>query len=154
MSDLRKYREKRDFDKTPEPKGGKTKSAFPLFVIQKHDASHLHYDFRLEIGGTLVSWAVPKGMPKTFSNRRLAVNTENHPLAYADFEGTIPEGEYGAGEVEIYDRGTYINLSEKTMKKCLKEGKITIELKGKKMKGNYALIHMKEKNWLLIKMKK
>ena len=113
------------FDKTPEPRGGKMSDKMkesgnpagePIFVIQKHDARNLHYDLRLEINGVLVSWAVPKGPPLEAGARRLAVRTEDHPIEYAEFEGTIPEGQYGAGTVTIWDSGTYENLREKKKK--------------------------------------
>lgn len=115
------YFSKRKFNKTPEPRGGKIEDKTqepgksfrePIFVIQRHDARNLHYDLRLEINGVLVSWAVPKGPPLEPGIRRLAVRTEDHPIEYAEFEGTIPEGEYGAGTVTIWDRGTYENLRE------------------------------------------
>lgn len=158
---LKSYKEKRDFNSTPEPKP-KTKKINEIkkiFVIQKHDASKLHYDFRLEIDGVLVSWAIPKGPSLNPADKRLAVMTEDHPLEYGRFEGLIPEGNYGAGPVMIWDTGSYTNIKKidgKTisMKDCLKEGSIEIELHGKKLNGAFALIHMKGKgkNWLLIKM--
>jgi DNA ligase D-like protein (predicted 3'-phosphoesterase) len=146
------YREKRDFSKTPEP-GGRDHdldSDERIFVVQEHHASHLHYDFRLMLDGVLKSWAVPKGVPTEPKVRRLAVETEDHPLAYADFEGNIPEGEYGAGKVVIWDKGAF-ELLERT------ESKIVVGLKGKKLKGNYALVRFagKEKdakNWLIMKI--
>ena len=163
---LKEYREKRDFKKTPEPSGErKDDEKKPIFVIQKHDARNLHYDFRLQVGKVLKSWAVPKGPSADSRVKRLAVPTEDHPLDYAGFEGVIPEGEYGAGTVLIWDRGTYRNLREdkekkekKSMEESLKEGKIEVELSGKKLRGGYALIRSgwgsgKMKNWLLIKMK-
>lgn len=116
------------------------------FVIQKHKATHLHYDFRLEMDNVLKSWAVPKEPPTTSGVRRLAVQVEDHALDYIDFEGTIPEGEYGAGTVEIWDKGTYV-LKNRTDKM------IEFTLQGTKLKGNYALIHFKENNWLLIRKK-
>ncbi len=130
----------------------------PIFVIQKHDASTLHYDFRLEINGVLTSWAIPKGPSLSPKNKRLAIMTEDHPLSYANFEGVIPSGEYGAGPVLIWDRGTYKNIKQKNgktipMKKCLEEGHIEIELQGKKLQGSFAIVKFRgKKNWLLIKM--
>jgi DNA ligase D-like protein (predicted 3'-phosphoesterase) len=107
------YRDKRDFNKSPEPRGGTKKPGEqPVFVIQKHDATNLHYDFRLEIDGTLKSWSVPKGPSTDPRVKRMAIPTENHPLEYADFEGTIPEGEYGGGTVMICDRGYFENLKK------------------------------------------
>ena len=124
-----------------------------IFVVQKHYASHLYYDLRLEINNVLKSWAVPKTPPKDAAVKRLAVETEDHPLSYADFEGTIAEGLYGAGKVEIWDKGTF--RPEK-----IEEGKIVVELEGKKLKGTYVLLKLKsrdtykgEKNWLLFKKK-
>lgn len=163
---LKTYREKRDLEKTPEPSGrvkrGKKKKK-ALFVIQKHDASHLHYDFRLEIDGVLVSWAVPKGPSTDPKDKRLAIQTEDHPMAYAHFEGVIPEGNYGAGTVMVWDTGTYENIKHKNnklvnMTDCLADGQIEIVLQGKKLQGAFALIktkwHEGNKNqWLLMKMK-
>lgn len=148
------YQKKRDFSKTPEPPSGGREGKNPIFVVQRHDASHLHYDFRLEVDGTLKSWAVPKGFPKTTKDKRLAVMTEDHPLAYARFEGRIPEGEYGAGTVKITDHGTYENLKETKMATSLRQGHIEVHLLGEKYRGGYALIRMEGKKWLLIKMKK
>jgi bifunctional non-homologous end joining protein LigD len=158
---LDRYKKKRDFLKTPEPKKNKkAKSEKLIFVVQKHRAKRLHYDFRLEMGGVLKSWAVPKGPSKSPSDKRLAILTEDHPLSYADFEGTIPQGQYGAGSVEIWDSGEYENIKVDEsgklipLLKCFKSGQIEINLKGKKLNGNYALVNFKDKNWLLIKMKK
>ncbi len=158
---LAAYKKRRNFSKTKEPKAAKRKTGKkPLFVVQKHAATHLHYDFRIEMNGALKSWAVPKGPPKKIGEKHLAIETEDHPLDYAYFEGVIPEGEYGAGTVEIWDRGTFFNLkkdkqgNEIPLENSYKKGTIEIELKGKKMKGGYALIHFREKNWLLLKMKK
>ncbi|MEF8846824.1 MAG: DNA polymerase ligase N-terminal domain-containing protein [Candidatus Paceibacterota bacterium] len=141
---LEEYNSKRNFNETSEPSGGEDKE--DIFVVQEHWASSHHFDFRIEIDGVLKSWAVPKGIPEEKGTKRLAIATEDHPLDYADFEGTIPEGEYGAGEVEIFDKGDY-NLHEE------KEDKITFELKGERLKGNFALIKMKgqEDNWLIFK---
>lgn len=158
---LKTYREKRDFRKTPEPSGSKKrKGKKALFVIQKHDASRLHYDFRIEVGDALKSWAVPKGPSTDPSRKRLAVRTEDHPIEYADFEGVIPEGEYGAGTVMVWDTGTYENIKEKdgkkvSMEESLSDGHVTIRLEGKKLKGGYALIRTgkgQKARWLLIKM--
>jgi len=148
------YRKKRDFKKTTEPaviEEGDTTSN--IFVVQKHHASHLHYDFRLAIGGVLKSWAIPKGPSPNPIDKRLAVMTEDHPLAYADFEGVIPEGEYGAGKVEIWDRGTWEPISD--MQVLASERKLEFILHGKKLKGAWVLIGLKNnpKNWLLIKKK-
>ena len=118
------------------------------FVVQRHQATHLHYDFRLEMDNVLKSWAVPKEPPSQHGIRRLAVEVEDHPLSYIDFEGVIPEGMYGAGKVEIWDKGTYI-LKHRS------ENKIEFTLHGEKMSGDYVLIRFKgDKNWLLIKKSK
>lgn len=157
---LSTYRKKRDFKKTPEPKGlKKSQGKLPIFVVQKHHARSLHYDFRIEVNGVLKSWAIPKGLPKSTSEKRLAVLTEDHPLDYAKFEGKIPEGEYGAGSVKIWDKGTYVNLKKNrrgkplTVTGALRKGQLELLLKGKRYKGAYALVHFKGKNWLMIKMK-
>lgn len=159
---LKSYREKRDFRKTPEPSGKPAKrSKKPLFVIQKHQASTLHYDFRLEVEGVLKSWAVPKGPSTDPRQKRLAVPTEDHPLEYADFEGIIPEGEYGAGTVLVWDTGTYANQRKEkkkavSMEESVEEGKIEVYLEGEKIRGGYALFRTgkkSDKRWLLIKMK-
>lgn len=146
---LNEYLKKRDFKKTPEPTGSKKDDAKNLvFVVQEHDASHLHYDLRLEKDGVLKSWAVPKGVPEKQGLRRLAIQTEDHPLEYRKFQGTIPEGQYGAGTVKIWDNG---QLSIKKWE----ETKIEFKLQGKKLEGNYALVRFKrggEKNWLLMKV--
>ena len=160
---LEKYNEKRDFSKTQEPKGVKKTSKDALrFVVQKHDASRLHYDFRLEIDGVLVSWAVPKGPSANPADKRLAVQTEDHPMDYIDFEGSIPKGEYGGGTVMVWDIGTYhaegsesLASDKKIMKKQLAEGSIKVTLEGKKLKGSWHIVRMKgEKGqWLLMKSK-
>lgn len=144
---LEKYRQKRDFDKTSEPKGEEKMGEGNIYVIQKHDATHLHYDLRLEMDGVLKSWAVPKTPPTEPGIRRLAVEVEDHPIEYASFEGTIAEGEYGAGRVEIWDSGSYTLLERK-------ENKITVDIHGKRLKGIYYLIRFKDKkNWLFFKKK-
>jgi bifunctional non-homologous end joining protein LigD len=149
---LKEYARKRDFHKTPEPGATPTKQKVGhRFVIQKHDASRMHYDFRLEIGGTLKSWAVPKGVPFAHGEKHLAVHVEDHPLAYIDFEGTIPEGQYGGGTVMVWDQGTFEPLS-KTPAKDLAKGKLHFTLHGTKLKGEWYLVRLRdEKQWLLIR---
>jgi DNA ligase D-like protein (predicted 3'-phosphoesterase) len=160
---LKEYRKKRDLTKSGEPAGESTAGSGerPVYVIQKHAARTLHYDLRLEIAGVLASWAVPKGPSPDPAEKRLAIPTEDHPLAYAAFEGVIPAGEYGAGTVMVWDAGTYDNLrAEKegdgaTMEEALAEGKLEVRLKGHRLKGGYALIRtgrLAAKRWLLIKM--
>jgi len=159
---LHDYRTKRDFRKTREPEGGKRRSSGkPTFVIQKHAARSLHYDFRLEVDGVLKSWAVPKGPSTDPREKRLAVPTEDHPLEYAEFEGVIPAGEYGAGAVIVWDAGTYRNLKSDeednaSMAQALEKGHVTIWLEGKKLTGGYALIRTgrggDDRRWLLVKM--
>ncbi|PBJ14381.1 DNA ligase D [Flavobacterium sp. ACN6] len=157
---LSKYNQKRDFKQTREPKGKIEKSADELiFVVQKHAASHLHYDFRLEMNGVLKSWAVPKGPSMDPEVKRLAMMVEDHPYSYKDFEGTIPEGNYGAGNVIVWDNGTYTSdekttSDEKQLLADLKKGRLSFILKGKKLKGEFSLVklHGKQENaWLLIK---
>ena len=155
---LQEYKAKRDFRQTAEPSGGKRGGAGGRalsFVIQKHDASHLHYDFRLEMEGVLKSWAVPKGVPLKRGDRRLAVEVEDHPLEYGGFEGTIAEGNYGAGTVMVWDRGTYRTFDEDPIR-ALKDGKIHFVLEGKKLKGEWTLVRMRhaggtKPQWLLLK---
>jgi bifunctional non-homologous end joining protein LigD len=155
---LKKYRQMRDFGDTPEPAGGKPKRGKrPIFVIQKHAASHLHYDFRLEMEGVLKSWAVPKGPSYDPGTKRLAMMTEDHPYDYADFEGVIPEGNYGAGNVIIWDNGTweFIEPGDDPVK-AVKQGKLTFRMFGKKMFGEWALVRIhgrspKGNEWLLLK---
>lgn len=143
---LKKYQEKRDFSKTPEPSGRIKGEGEHRFVVHKHQATHLHYDFRLEIGGALRSWAVPKGPPLESGIRRLAVQVEDHPLDYIDFAGEIPQGEYGAGSVEIWDKGNF-ELEKETA------NKLEFSLRGKKLSGSYVLIRTDGKNWLFIRRK-
>lgn len=160
---LSEYNRKRDFKKTAEPKGKVKKAEKALhFVVQKHDASRLHYDFRLEIDGVLESWAVPKGPSANTADKRLAMHVEDHPMDYIDFEGTIPKGQYGGGTVMVWDTGTFFaegsedyKESEKILKKQLNEGNIKVVLNGEKLKGSYHLVHMKGKEnaWLLMKGK-
>ena len=143
---LKEYQEKRDFNKTPEPPlriGGEGEHRF---VVQKHQASHLHYDFRLEMEGVLRSWAVPKGPPLESGVRRLAVQVEDHPIDYIDFAGEIPQGEYGAGSVEIWDKGEF-DLEKETA------DRLEFLLRGKKLSGSYVLIRTDGKNWLFIRRK-
>jgi DNA ligase D-like protein (predicted 3'-phosphoesterase) len=155
------YRKKRDFRRSPEPRGArKRKGRQPRFVIQKHDASSLHYDFRIEAGGVLKSWAVPKGPSLDPREKRLAMPTEDHPLEYGDFEGVIPEGEYGAGTVLVWDAGTYRNLTEDDgdevpVEEALDAGHASVWLEGGKLRGGYALTRVgtdKRECWLLVKM--
>lgn len=142
---LEEYREKRDFSATPEPEGKVEETGLSRFVVQRHQATHLHYDFRLELDGVLKSWAVPKGPPEESGVRRLAVQVEDHPIDYIDFAGTIPAG-YGAGTVEIWDRGTF-QLRERA------EDKLVFTLKGQRLQGQYALIQTGDsRNWLLMKL--
>lgn len=157
---LKRYRQRRDFSKTPEPPGGGLAgSSEPIFVVQKHAARQLHYDFRLEIGGVLKSWAVPKGPSLDPRQKRLAVPTEDHPLEYAFFEGVIPPGQYGAGTVLVWDCGTFRNLTEKqgrplSLEEALSHGHLTIWLEGKKLRGAFSLTRFKTtptENWLLVK---
>jgi bifunctional non-homologous end joining protein LigD len=149
---LTEYHKKRNFGKTSEPAGDlRTEVANNIFVVQKHQASHLHYDFRLAIDGVLKSWAIPKGPSTDPKDKRLAIMTEDHPLEYANFEGTIPEGEYGAGTVEIWDHGTWEPIND--AQTGLQQRKLEFKLHGKKLKGTWVLVGFKDnkKNWLLIK---
>src|SRR5690606_36230047 len=159
------YRKKRDFKKTSEPKAGKSPDKHLLrFVVQKHDASRLHYDFRLEMGGVLKSWAVPKGPSTDPQTKRLAMEVEDHPMDYRLFEGIIPKGEYGGGTVIVWDEGTYEPIEalktkkaqEKHLLEQLDKGSLKIRLHGQKLQGEYALVKtagMVENGWLLIKHK-
>jgi bifunctional non-homologous end joining protein LigD len=155
---LREYKAKRDFRRTREP-GGKACAGGPvkglLFVVQKHAASHLHFDFRLEMQGVLKSWAVPKGFPFKRGDRRLAVEVEDHPIEYGDFEGTIPEGNYGAGTVMVWDHGTYSAYGDDPVG-SLRSGKIHFTLCGKNLIGEWTLVRMRhftgsKPQWLLLK---
>ena len=158
------YKKKRKFSETPEPEGKEKSSVSGLkFVIQKHDASHLHYDFRLEMKGVLKSWAVPKGPSLNPADKRLAMMVEDHPYDYGDFEGIIPEGNYGGGTVIVWDEGIYepmqneglgIKKQEKLLLQQLHKGDLKLNLHGKKIKGTFALFRLKsgeEKSWLLVK---
>lgn len=164
---LATYKRKRKFNQTPEPKGKPVKGKGPLhFVVQKHQASRLHYDFRLEHNGVLLSWAVPKGPSLKVADKRLAMMVEDHPVDYMKFEGIIPQGNYGAGTVMVWDFGNYLALgsksysdSEKLMKAGLHKGELKFVLNGDKLKGGFALIKLKNdkagkgNSWLLIKEK-
>jgi bifunctional non-homologous end joining protein LigD len=157
---LEDYRKKRDFSETPEPVARTRRpGARRVFVVQKHGASRLHYDFRLEVNGVLVSWAVPKGPSLNPADKRLAVMTEDHPLEYAGFEGVIPEGQYGAGTVMVWDTGTYELADRMSAKEQLLRGEIKVVLQGRKLRGGFALIRIgkrseesaQKQRWLLIK---
>ena len=161
-SKLTTYRAKRDFEKTKEPSGSTKirKAEYPRFVIQKHDARRLHYDLRLEHDGVFKSWAVTKGPSLNPKDKRLAVEVEDHPLDYGDFEGTIPEGEYGGGTVMLWDRGFWVPENGEDIDAALKKGELKFVLAGDKLKGSFVLVRMKgdkyggkRNNWLLIKHK-
>ena len=161
---LKEYRKKRDFARTPEPSGRRRRSGkAPRFVIQKHDATALHYDFRLEAAGVLKSWAVPKGPSTDPRDKRLAMPTEDHPLEYIDFEGVIPERQYGAGPVIVWDTGTYRNLTEEGGREvpvddAVAGGHVKVWLEGHKLRGGYSLRRTRigaddREKWLLVKLK-
>jgi bifunctional non-homologous end joining protein LigD len=160
---LTRYKDKRNFKSTVEPEGSKSRGGKLIFVVQKHQATHLHYDFRLEMEGVLKSWAVPKGPSTDPRVKRLALQVEDHPYAYKNFEGIIPEGNYGAGTVTIWDKGTYEPVEkikgkkeqEKFLLKQLKQGSLKFILHGEKFKGEWVLVHTKqsENSWLLIRHK-
>ena len=158
---LEEYRRKRDFEKTPEPapKPVPKKKAvdLPHFYVQRHDATRLHYDFRLEIGGVLVSWAVPKGPSLEPLSKHLAMKVEDHPLEYGTFEGNIPKGEYGGGSVMLWDTGTYELLGDGSPQEQIARGDLKFRLHGEKLKGEFAIVLMrgrgKGNEWLMIKKK-
>lgn len=159
---LDEYKKKRNFKQTTEPEGRlkKRDSDNPIFVVQKHQATRLHYDLRIEVDGVLKSWAVPKGPSNDPTQKRLAVPTEDHPMEYADFEGVIPEGEYGGGTVMLWDTGTYETVPDEdgmeplSPMESFERGQIKIRLHGTKMKGDWVIVNMKgKKEWLLIKKK-
>lgn len=162
---LEKYNKKRKFDETTEPKGKTAKGSSKLkFVVQKHDATSLHYDFRLELNGVMLSWAIPKGPSLNPKIKHLAMKVEDHPLDYRNFEGIIPKGNYGAGEVIVWDKGYYNapgitgkKKNEVVLEKALKKGDLKFILNGEKLNGEFALVHMKsakqDNAWLLIKKK-
>src|SRR3954465_15054184 len=141
---LKEYRRKRDFEKTAEPEGKTARTDQYRFVIQKHAASRLHYDFRLEIDGTLKSWAVPKGVPFAKGEKRLAVEVEDHPIEYGTFEGTIPQGQYGGGTVMLWDSGTFEMVGDDA-KTALASGKIHFRLHGQKLEGEWTLARMRSR---------
>ena len=149
---LADYRAKRG-DRTPEPNGarGKHRRGRSRFVVQRHDASSLHFDFRLEINDVLVSWAVPKGPSLNPADRRLAVRTEDHPLDYIDFEGSIPEDQYGGGTVIVWDTGDFDSLTDEPAADALDAGHLRVELHGEKLAGAFSLVRTGGKQWLLIK---
>jgi len=160
---LSTYNKKRNFTATSEPKGEAASTSSFRFVVQRHHASHLHYDFRLELGGVLKSWAVPKGPSLNPQDKRLAMMVEDHPVSYINFEGNIPEGNYGAGNVIVWDKGKFIPvnknhaaISEKEALANIKKGELKFILKGKKLKGEFVLVHLhkddsRDNSWLLIK---
>jgi len=160
---LAEYRRKRDFTRTAEPRGGRRKAAAKLaYVIQKHAASHLHFDLRLELDGAMKSWAVPKGPSLDPSVKRLAMEVEDHPIEYNKFEGTIPEGEYGGGTVMLWDRGTYAYAGTddgdpiEALRRGYAKGDFKFELRGKRLRGSWVLVRTrrgdpKRAQWLLIK---
>lgn len=162
---LEEYHKKRNFKKTAEPAGQKivAQTGALEFVVQEHHASHLHYDFRLEVGGVLKSWAIPKGPSLNPKEKRLAIEVEDHPFEYRTFEGTIPKGQYGGGVVKIWDKGIYYaegattrQENESLMKKGIQEGRLSFVMQGKKLKGAFSLIQLKgskTNQWLLIKKK-
>ncbi len=154
---LKAYREKRNFSVTSEPLGKRAISINQIFVVHKHSARRLHYDLRLEVNGVLKSWAIPKGPSLNPKDKRLAIQTEDHPIEYALFEGSIPEGQYGAGAVIVWDTGSYTNMTKidglsVSMARALENGHASVWLEGKKLKGGYALTRTK-RGWILVKMK-
>ena len=156
---LSDYHAKRDFKKTAEPRGDQAirPAQYPRFVIQKHDATNLHYDLRLEVDGVFKSWAVTRGPSLDPAEKRLAVEVEDHPLDYGDFEGTIPKGEYGGGTVMLWDRGFWSPTGDKSPKQALRDGELKFILGGNKLKGSWELVRMKPReaerqtSWLLLK---
>jgi bifunctional non-homologous end joining protein LigD len=150
---LETYRKKRKFEETPEPAGRVRRSRREelQFVVQKHDATRLHYDFRLEVNAVMASWAVPKGPSLNPADKRLAVMVEDHPMEYNTFEGVIPEGHYGAGPVMVWDRGTYELEGDLSPEEQLAKGEFKFSLNGQKLKGGFVLVRTRGKNWLVIK---
>ncbi|HEY6120648.1 MAG TPA: DNA polymerase ligase N-terminal domain-containing protein [Pyrinomonadaceae bacterium] len=152
MASLTEYKKKRKFDKTPEPgpKKKRTRSGH-IFVVQKHRATQLHYDFRLEADGVLKSWAVPKGPSLDPKVKRLAMQVEDHPVDYAKFEGVIPEGEYGGGTVMVWDYGTYEPENNENVSEALRKGELKFTLNGEKLQGSWVLVRTRDRQWLLMK---
>jgi bifunctional non-homologous end joining protein LigD len=153
---LEQYKKKRDFKETPEPEGGAQTHAGGMFVVQKHDARNLHYDFRLEMDGVLVSWAVPKGPSLNPREKRLAMRTEDHPIEYGSFEGVIPEDNYGAGPVMVWDQGSWKPEGDLSPAEQLARGDLKFQLDGKKLRGSFVLVNSGKRmgrpnQWLLIK---
>jgi bifunctional non-homologous end joining protein LigD len=153
MTPLAEYKRKRRFNRTPEPRGGRPSRETRLFVVQKHRATQLHYDFRLEAHGVLVSWAVPKGPSLDPAQKRLAMAVEDHPIDYARFEGVIPEGEYGGGTVMVWDIGSYVLAEDESFEDAYRRGVIKFALLGKKLKGVWTLVQIRGRQWLLIKQR-
>ena len=157
MPKLAEYKKKRKFSATPEPRGAEDRKGGHIFVVQRHDATRLHYDFRLEVDGVLKSWAVPKGPPMEPNEKRLAVHVEDHPVEYAKFAGQIPKGNYGAGEVRIWDHGTFEPEGPESASDQIKHGEIKFKLFGERLKGSYVLVKMKnsvkQNEWLFIRHK-
>ena len=166
LDQLLRYRQKRDFSNTPEPESGAPAGAHDLtFVVQQHRATRMHWDFRLEVDGVLVSWAVPRGPSLNTADKRMAAHVEDHPFDYGSFEGVIPKGNYGAGEVIVWDNGTYTpdedgetswgdrDEGNRRMREALASGKISISMRGKKLRGSWTLVRTKKEpnSWLLIK---
>ena len=149
---LAEYKKKRRFNKTPEPGPEKKTSEFGnIFVVQKHRATQLHYDFRLESDGVLLSWAVPKGPSMDPNVKRLAMHVEDHPVDYANFEGVIPEGEYGGGTVMVWDNGIYGPEETRSVTQAVAKGELKFAMLGQKLKGSFVLVRTRERQWLLIK---
>src|SRR3984885_12479068 len=156
MRTLRDYRKKRDFRSTKEPKGSRHGAEErPIFVVQRHAARRLHFDFRLQVGGTLASWAVPKGPPEEIGEKRLAIHVEDHPIEYAKFEGDIPSGNYGAGRVDIWDEGTFEVEGPESAAAQIERGDLKFRLIGKRLNGRFVLVRMKNSKrgneWLFIR---
>ena len=152
MASLSDYKKKRRFHKTPEPGPEKRSSELGnIFVVQKHRATQLHYDFRLEADGVLLSWAVPRGPSMDSTVKRLAMHVEDHPVDYANFEGVIPEGEYGGGTVMVWDYGIYGPENTKSVTQAVAKGELKFAVLGKKLQGSFVLVRTRERQWLLIK---